>query len=126
MATPTLKMAKNSTELISCPYSSLGCEAKLLKTQLEHHENTCTVEHLALAIKKINLLDKKIPPVVFKIENVSQDWYSPPFYSHSEGYKLCLKVSTNGDHVLVYVHLMRGEYNDDLVYIMAFQRDCKV
>ena len=47
-------------------------------------------------------------------------WYSPPFYSHIGGYKMCLNVVANGSgddkgtHITVGVHLMRGE-NDDLL-----------
>ena len=48
------------------------------------------------------------------------EWYSPPFYSHIGGYKMCLSVNANGcgdgrgTHVSVYVYLMRGEYDDQL------------
>ena len=49
-------------------------------------------------------------------------WYSPPFYSHLGGYKMCLWVDANGEgeeegkgtHVSVFVCLMRGEFDDDL------------
>ena len=44
-------------------------------------------------------------------------WYSPPFYRN--GYKLCLEVSTDkgiGTHLSVLVHLMRGEFDDQLVW----------
>ena len=46
------------------------------------------------------------------------DWYSPPFYTHLGGYRMCLNVCANGDgkvkgtHVTVVVHLMRGEFDD--------------
>ena len=48
-------------------------------------------------------------------------YYSPPFYSHSNGYKLCTKVDANGDgedkdtHVSIFASLMRGDY-DSLFY----------
>ena len=47
-------------------------------------------------------------------------WYSPPFYSHLGGYKMCLKVDVNGygdrkgTHVSVFVHLMKGVFDDAL------------
>ena len=47
-------------------------------------------------------------------------YYSPPFYSHPHGYKLCLKVYANGDgvgkdtHISIFVSLMRGEYDNNL------------
>ena len=47
-------------------------------------------------------------------------WYSPPFYTHPQGYKMCLRVDANGSgggkgtHVSVFAHLMRGEFDDHL------------
>ena len=45
-------------------------------------------------------------------------WYSPPVYTHHKGYKICLKVrtngSTNGEYVSVGVHFMRGEFDEFL------------
>ena len=53
-----------------------------------------------------------------KIEN--DRWFSPPFYTHPQGCKMCLSVVANGyddgkgTHVSVLVHLMRGEFDDHL------------
>jgi FtsZ-binding cell division protein ZapB len=47
-------------------------------------------------------------------------WYSPHFYTHPNGYKMCLHVYPNGSgpgkgtHLSVSVHLMRGEFDDQL------------
>ena len=47
-------------------------------------------------------------------------WHSPPFYTHPQGYKMCLTVYANGDgdgedtHVSVYTHLMKGAFDDNL------------
>ena len=47
-------------------------------------------------------------------------WLSRPFYSAPGGYKLCLRVCANGrslgkgTHVSAYVHLMKGENDDQL------------
>ena len=55
-----------------------------------------------------------------KHEKASDKWYSPPFYSHIGGYKMCLCVIANGTgsakatHVSVYFYLLRGEYDDQL------------
>ena len=46
--------------------------------------------------------------------------YSPPFFSSPGGYKLCIKVHTNGfasgkgTHLSVYVYLMRGDNDNHL------------
>ena len=47
-------------------------------------------------------------------------WFSPPFYTHPQGYKMCLTVYANGHsagkgtHVSVFTRLMRGEFDDHL------------
>ena len=52
----------------------------------------------------------------------SDTWYSKPFYTHTRGYKMCLAVHANGvgsaegKYVSVFVHLMRGEFDDELVW----------
>ena len=48
-------------------------------------------------------------------------WFSPPFYTAEEGYKLCLKILAKGDdyvrnHASVHVHLMAGENDDRLTW----------
>ena len=54
----------------------------------------------------------------YKRDNDS--WFSPHFYTHPRGYKMCLGVFANGldkgkgTHVSVFVHMMRGEFDDDL------------
>ena len=53
-----------------------------------------------------------------KLSNSS--WYSPWFYTHPRGYKMCLRVDANGygvrknSHVSVYLYMMRGEYDESL------------
>ncbi len=47
-------------------------------------------------------------------------WYSPPVYTQYQGYKIRLRVDANdwgdgkGTHVTVFVHFMRGEFDDSL------------
>jgi TNF receptor-associated factor 4 len=47
-------------------------------------------------------------------------WFSPHFYTHPNGYKMCLGVVANGidrdkgTHISVFVHMMQGEFDDDL------------
>ena len=53
-------------------------------------------------------------------KRVSDAWWSTPFYTGPDGYKLQLRVDANGDgsgkgtHVTVGVYLMKGE-NDDIL-----------
>ena len=88
-----------------------------------------------------------IGPVEFTMTNFEQhkndeEWYSPPFYTHPHGYKMCLCVWPNGfgdgkgTHLGMTVHLMRGEFDDhlkwlfrgDITYVLLDQEggeDCK-
>ena len=72
-------------------------------------------------------MDQKLEPVLpsLPVEFTMNDfdrykknkraWYSPPFYTHPQGYKLSLKVIPNirGDPTAMYVgaFLMRGEFD---------------
>ena len=69
-----------------------------------------------------------VPPPTFIMTNFShhknsgEQWFSPPFYSHIGGYKMCLRVDTNSrglgvvTHMSAVIHLMRGEYDDDFLW----------
>ena len=50
------------------------------------------------------------------------EWYSPPFYTHPQGYKFSVTVYANGygsgesTHISVGVQMMKGEYDDSLTF----------
>ena len=99
--------------------SSLQLEATLVKQLVAHLKPGSLAESPSVVF---------IPPPTIIMTNFSQHksagdtWYSPPFYSHIGGYKMCLRVHANGvgvdtgTHVSVFVHLMRGEYDNDLLW----------
>ena len=80
----------------------LARENKSLKDQLELHSHLCT------------------PPVTFTMTDFAQHkrnkdtWYSPPFYTHPHGYKMCLKVRCEEDSFFVGAPLMHGKFDDHL------------
>ena len=47
-------------------------------------------------------------------------WYSDPFYTHNNGYKMCLNVDAagtddgEGTHLSVYLNLMKGPHDNEL------------
>ena len=49
-------------------------------------------------------------------------WQSEPFYSHPRGYKMCLKVYTNGrneavnTHLSVYIRVLQGDFDYQLMW----------
>ena len=59
----------------------------------------------------------------YKLDN--DEWFSPPFYTHTHGYKMCLRVNANGfgdakgKYVSVFNYLMPGEYDDELEWPYA-------
>ena len=74
-----------------------------------------------------------VPPIEFSMKDYEQHkkddttWISPSFYSHSQGYRMCLSVDANGyylpiglgsskhrTHVSVFIHVMQGEYDSQL------------
>ena len=76
-----------------------------------------TVESLS----EPGVLPTEITMTNFEQHKTDSDyWYSPPFYTHPQGYKMCLNVEANGSgkgkgtHVSVFACLMRGEFDDHL------------
>ena len=95
--------------------------------QQEGHDDQWGRDQIEEKFKLLMKFNKLvIPPVdivMDEFEEYKDDnstWFSPPFYSHLGGYKMCLKVYANGQgdvegtHVSVFVCLMRGEFDDDL------------
>ena len=90
---------------------------------------------LALEVKK-PLAPVFVPPpdIVMtdfeKHKKAGDEGYSPPFYSHIGGYKMCLRVYANGygdgeaTHVSVFCCLNRGEYDDQLKW--PFHGDIRI
>ena len=83
-------------------------------------------DHLRFRVITVESLSEPgVLPTEFTMTNFEQHkidsnhWYSPPFYTHPRGYKMCLKVYANGSgdgkgtHVSVYTYLMRGEFDDN-------------
>ena len=67
-----------------------------------------------------------VVPIEFTLSEFEQQqnqdlpWISPAFYTHQQGYRMCLQVYPNGNfdgkgtHVSVYTCLMRGAFDDEL------------
>eukprot|EP00731_Ephydatia_muelleri_P034900 Em0084g13a len=44
-------------------------------------------------------------------------WFSPSFYTHPNGYRMCLRVDAEDNgHLSVYAYLMKGVYDDSLPF----------
>ena len=128
---------KCSFELVTCKYTDIGCTEKVFRKNLEEHQND-NQQHLQLAIDTVNQMQITINNVEDRIVHLqlrstkfkvtgfdrlktcSEIFYSSPFYTSPEGYKMCIGVHANGislakgTNVSVYAHLMRGEHDDHL------------
>ena len=126
--------------VISCPLSHTGCEVKLPRRDVKVHVNDDLLGHLVKQTALVTELKEKIEnledvlrntghrigPVDITMTNFKryqdddEQWFSQPFYTHLHGYKMCLCVwrkgfgSGKGTHLGVTVHLMRGEFDDQL------------
>ena len=108
-------------------------ETVVLREEVAH----LRVEHQRLS-EMVQRHEERIPRLTadfvmtnFENRRVTENpWYSPPFYTHPHHYKMCLTVYASGigmgkgTHVSVFVHLMRGEFDDDLKW--PFRRDIAV
>ena len=78
--------------------------------------------------KEVDLRSMYFPafPMYFVLKNFEQQrrvngsWLSTAFYTHSRGYRMCLKVYPNGvgdgqnTHVSIFVSMMQGRFDDYL------------
>ena len=130
-------------EMAKCMYHEIGCKAKMLREDQTTHDSEQASEHLTCALTTITELktsytmlqnamqktyEPRSPIAVFKMVHYqkqkvdNQCWYSPSFLSHPGGYKMCLRVDTNGigategRHMSVFVCLMQGENDANLVW----------
>jgi len=63
----------------------------------------------------------EVAPVTVKMSDYIKnqkdevDWYSDSFYTHNNGYKMCLNVrNSSSTHLSVYLYLMKGPHDDQL------------
>ena len=128
---------------IECEFSHAGCQAKIKRQAMKEHLEAKKDEHLKMVSGKCMKLESRvsdltlaftqiapkpvfIPPPQIVMNNFTKSkkygtrWYSPPFYTHIGGYKMCLCITANGwgdgvgTHVGVAVFMMKGEFDSHL------------
>ena len=124
-------------QVIQCPFTSAGCTVQMPRREMEEHEEKAMQQHLRMMMSMMLKLKPNqdtptvdtattkqvkhlvnLPPVQFAITDFTKkmecdaEWISPVFYSHLDGYKLCLVVYPNGipsgkgTHVSIFVGLL--------------------
>ena len=135
--------------VIDCDVKDIGCEVRVPRKDLSTHLAESLVPHMSLYMKQLMDLKKENKQLKQQGEKLKRDlnayqigtplcpveltmtdferhrkdgdhWYSPPFYTHPKGYKLCLWVSARGfgdganTHVSLFLMLMKGENDEQL------------
>ena len=96
--------------------------------------NTLTDAQVSLLHNNWKVLQS--PPVQTVMSNFNSDknsdeeWYSPSFLSHPNGYVMCVRIAANGEgvgqgtYLSLYIHLMAGKNDDNLSW--PFRGEVKV
>ena len=98
------------------------------RTSLELQQNLTDLDHDSKARSETKISETGSATLPFnftmtefkskKDNNIK--WYSPPFYTHTNGYKMCIKVEANGSrrgmgtHLSVHAYLMQGPCDHNL------------
>ena len=124
-------------EMIPCKFAFAGCKVTVQRKSMnkdEHLEMTaleCThlkaeLVDLKLVVAKISFKPLFVQPPDFimddfkRLKKSGEQWFSPSFYTHIGGYKMCLRIDANGwdsgegSHVGVAVFMMKGEFDSHL------------
>lgn len=92
---------------------ALRKENQRLKQKVEDLQNLMGIDSCTLPVELL----------LSNFEQRKKDgdvWYSPPFYTHPEGYKMCLLVASGGlndgakTHLSLYLVVIKGEYDETL------------
>ena len=118
-------------DLAMVKLTSQGRDLDEAKVQLKNLAISCK-DDLKVAMGKMSQYHAQNPCVI-KLSGFNElrtnmgVWYSPGFYTHTGGYKMCLLVYANGDgdgkgtHVSVFLCLMKGENDDTLTWPIRYK-----
>ena len=117
---------------VACAYESLGCGVRMLRKDVEKHKREAREKHMDLALDTVSSREEqhktlsKEEAIVFKLpgyaskKEKNERFYSPPFYTSSCGYRMCIGVDANGagdgvgTHIAVSTEVLEGRYDDQL------------
>jgi TNF receptor-associated factor 4 len=134
--------------LVDCPFHYAGCETQLPRKDMPDHMKE-TVTHLTLlatATQKLMKENMDLRHMVqaidadmralkedlhqeintsgrlleFRVKYTEEEVYTPAFYTHLHGYRICFCVypkgrgDGEGTHVSIFTYMMRGPFDDYL------------
>jgi hypothetical protein len=121
-----MQAKKHCTEIQTVTEQKKVLEFRVSELRAKIEELKKEVKDLKDAQQVATNTGQPIGQVEFTMTNFEQHkaendrWYSSHFYTHPQGYKMCLSVeanrldSTKGMHTSVFVHLMKGEFDEKL------------
>ena len=128
---------------INCDFHHVGCAVKLPRQDMPEHQRENLLTHISLLATshakqqaQINTQYEEIRALrmqmvsqpVLAMTNFQQHktngvtWYSPPVYTHHQGYKICLGVDASNTiisrqtRIHIRVFFMKGEFDDSLTW----------
>ena len=124
------KNLQHNYQALETNHQELKIEVNALKHKLHHLQNGGAAELAQPIQEAAQQINSKISiplgPPVMSMTNVEQHkngdlWYSPPVYTHHQGYKICLKVEiqpwgSQSHNAIVYIHFMKGAFDDFLTW----------
>ena len=124
--------------IVDCPYVSIGFGYVSHRETMDYHNKHNTTYHLNLALVEIGKLrddqvklrDWTVCRKYFKMLGFEQHvatgegWYSPGVYTYPNGYKMRFHVDASDAYLKVYLNMMKGENDDNLVW--PFHYTCAV
>ena len=122
---PRKHMAAHLMENVAMHLSLQAANYKHMVNQLKK-ENEELKQEVARLTQDLQQICTPICPPMFIMDKFKQHrrdsdvWYSSPFYTHHKGYKMCVGIYANsygerkGVYTSVGVHLMKGEFDDQL------------
>ena len=112
------KNAQNAINLNKISMFALKQEMKELRTEMAELQTQVSGRKDGSLLWMVENVEEKLEQA--KLDN--QPLYSPPFYSHENGYKMGAKLYLNGDgeategYISLYFFIYKGRYDDILVW----------
>ena len=122
------RVAAISTEIKLAQEQRLKGHLGNLRGEIKKAQNQTKQEILKHVESEIAVVHRHVGIVPFSFtmlnfeekKSSNTSWYSPSFYTHPRGYKMCTRVYANGwgeyenSHLSVFFYMMRGEYDESL------------
>ena len=120
------KLHKNEPDLADQSPSASHPEGNKQYPQQQNSDLESRIKVLEERHELATRVGMAIGPVRFTMNNftrykqTNKNWFSSPFYTHPQGYKVCLCVIANGEgpmhgeYTSVLLHLMKGDFDDYL------------